>query len=175
MSRAVVLLTTLLLAAPLAIVSGCSGDVEMKVQNLASPNPMVRLETAKLAKRENDPRIATALVPLLQDPSREIRVTAADSLTYVGDTDQVPALTLALKDPEAHVRIAAVNALGRIQDERAVGPLLALLKTEPEPYSVIWALGNIGSNQALEALTPLLEAEDRYVRYQARVALLNLR
>ncbi len=175
MIRAAALLIVLLIALPSAGLLGCSNDVETKVQNLASPNPMVRLETAKMAKRENDPRIAIALVPLLQDPSKEIRLTAASSLIYVGSTEQVPALTMALRDPETEVRLAAVDALGRIQDERAVGPLLALLQTEPEPYSVIWALGNIGSNQSLDALTPLLDHEDRYTRYQTRVAMLNLR
>ncbi len=154
---------------------GCGSDLDTHIQNLQSPNPMVRLETAKLAKRENEPRLAAALTPLLSDSSKEIRLTAADSLTYIGTTEEVPALASALSDRDREVRLAAVNALGRIGDERAVVPLLKLLETEKEPYSIVWALGNIGSNMSLDALTPLLDAEDRYTRYQTRRALLKIR
>jgi len=172
MRRAFVLMIAWGLLAP---VLGCSNDVDQTVENLRSPNPMVRLEAAKLARRVDSPRVAEALAPLLQDPSKEIRLTAATSLTYVGTSQEVPFLAVALKDTDHDVRLAAVNALGRIGDERAVGPLLEMLVVEPEPYSVIWALGNIGSIQALDALTPMLDAEDRYTRYQARRAMLKLR
>jgi HEAT repeat protein len=172
MSRLLLVVLPALILAPL---QGCSSDLEQQVANLESANPMVRLEAAKLAKRDNDPRIAAALTPLLNDSSKEIRLTAADSLTYIAGEDEVPALAGALADSDREVRLAAVNALGRIQDERAVVPLLKLLQSEHEPYSIIWALGNIGSSQSLDALTPMLDHEDRYTRYQARRALLKIR
>ena len=125
MSRLILALIPALLLLPAMI--GCSDDIDQQVQNLQSPNPMVRLETARLAKRQDEPRLAAALAPLLSDPSREIRLTAATSLTYMGTTHEVPALAAALQDENREVRLAAVNALGRIQDERAVGPLLKLL------------------------------------------------
>jgi len=172
MSRLLLALVPALVLLPLI---GCNNDLEQQIENLQSPNPMVRLEAAKLAKRENDPRLASALTPLLNDSSKEIRLTAADSLTYIGGTEEVPALASALDDHDREVRLAAVNALGRIKDERAVPPLLKLLGSETEPYSIIWALGNIGSSQALDALTPMLDHEDRYTRYQTRRALLKIR
>lgn len=172
MSRLLTVLLPMLVLAPLP---GCGSDLDQQVENLASPNPMVRLEAAKLAKRESDPRLAAALTPLLDDPSKEIRLTAADSLTYIGTEEEVPALAAALADGDRDVRLASVNALGRIKDERAVVPLLKLLQSEREPYSIIWALGNIGSSQSLDALTPMLDHEDRYTRYQARRALLKIR
>ena len=172
MRRALVLMLAWGLAAPLL---GCDSEIETTVQNLQSPNPMVRLESAKMARRVDDPRVAAALTPLLNDSSKEIRLTAATSLTYVGTAQEVPSLAAALKDAEHDVQLAAVDALGRIGDERAVGPLLELLATEAKPYSVIWALGNIGSIQSLDALAPMLDAEDRYTRYQARRAMLKLR
>lgn len=172
MSRLLWVLLFVLVLVPLP---GCSSDLDDQIENLKSPNPMVRLEAAKLAKRENDPRLAAALTPLLSDPSKEIRLTAADALTYIGTNEEVPALAAALADSDREVRLASVNALGRIKDERAVVPLLKLLQTEREPYSIIWALGNIGSSVALDALTPMLDHEDSYTRYQARRALLKLR
>ena len=172
MRCALVMLLACVLGIPLL---GCDSEVEQTVENLQSPNPMVRLESAKLARRVDDPRVAEALTPLLQDSSKEIRLTAATSLNYVGTEKEVPALAAALKDADHDVQLAAVDALGRIADERAVGPLLELLATEAKPYSVIWALGNIGSIQALDALAPMLDAEDRYTRYQARRAMLKLR
>ena len=173
MSRLLLALIPTLVLFP--VMTGCSSDLDQKVENLQSPNPMVRLETAKLAKRENDPRLAAALAPLLKDSSKETRLTAANSLTYMGTAQEVPALAAALEDDDRDVRLAAVSALGHIQDERAVGPLLKLLASEPEPYSIIWALGNIGSNQCLDALATRLDDEDRYTRYQTRRALLKIR
>ncbi len=166
-----------LLAALVAVplLAGCGQDVDSYVADLQSPNPMVRLEAAKRAKHVEDERLATALAPLLQDDSSDIRVEAATSLQHIGTREQVPALIEALQDEDRDVRLAAVDALGRIRDERAVEPLVALLDTEPEPYSVIWALGNIGGTGALDPLTPMLEHDDRYVRYQAQRALLKIR
>ncbi len=154
---------------------GCGDDVDRYVTDLSSRNPMVRLEAAKLAKRVNDPRLAAALTPLLDDSSQDIRLNAAIALAYIGTAEEVPALIAALGDPSRDVRLAVVDALGRIQDERAVPSLLAMLDTEPEPYSVIWALGSIGSDQSLDALTPMLDDDNRYVRYQSRRALLKIR
>ena len=81
----------------------------------------------------------------------------------------------ALGDEDREVRLAVVDALGQLEDERAVPSLLAMLDTEPEPYSVIWALGNIGNDGSLDALTPMLDDDNRYVRYQSRRALLKIR
>ena len=166
------LIAVLLLPAALG---GCGNDVDRYITDLSSRNPMVRLEAAKLARREDDPRLAAALTPLLQDDSTDIRLNAATSLSHIGSESEVPALVTALNDADRDVRLAAVDALGRIRDDRAVVPLLAMLDTEVEPYSVIWALGNIGSDGALDALTPMLDDENGYVRYQARRALLKIR
>lgn len=156
------------------LLPACNGDIETYVTDLQSPNPMVRLEAAKRTKHLEDKRLAAALVPLLQDDGVDIRHEAALSLQHIGTREQVPALIAALQDEDRGVRLAAVDALGRIRDDRAVEPLLALLATEFEPYSVVWALGNIGSADALVPLTPLLEHDDRYVRYQARRAMLKI-
>lgn len=157
------------------LLPACNGDVDGYVADLESPNPMVRMEAAKRVKHVEDDRLAAALEPLLMDKSTDIRHEAALSLQYIGTREQVPALVGALQDEDRDVRLAAVDALGRIRDDRAVEPLLTLLATEREPYSVVWALGNIGSADALEPLTPLLEHDDRYVRYQARRAMLKIR
>lgn len=166
------LISASLLVVPLC---GCGDDVDRYVQDLGSRNPMVRLEAAKLAKRVNDPQLAAALTPLLDDGSQDIRLNAAIALAHIGTAEEVPALIAALGDESRDVRLSAVDALGRIQDDRAVPSLLAMLDTEKEPYSVIWALGNIGSDQSLDALTPMLDGDNRYVRYQARRALLKIR
>jgi|ETNmetMinimDraft_26_1059896.scaffolds.fasta_scaffold60129_2 HEAT repeat protein len=166
------LVTLVLLQVPLA---GCGDDVDRYLADLGSRNPMVRLEAAKLARRVDEPRLAAALAPLLTDGSQDIRYNAAVSLAYIGTTEQVPVLIHALGDEDREVRLAVVDALGQLEDERAVPSLLAMLDTEPEPYSVIWALGNIGNDGSLDALTPMLDDDNRYVRYQSRRALLKIR
>ncbi len=169
-TRLLLLLALLLPCGPTA----CNSEVNRYIEDLGSANPMVRLEAATRARHVDDKRLAAALAPLLQDSSTEIRLQAAISLSRIGTTEEAPALIGALKDPDREVRLAAVDALGVIPDERAVEPLCELMRSEPEPYSIIWALGSIGSDEALDDLTPMLEHDNRYVRYQASRALLKI-
>jgi HEAT repeat protein len=136
---------------------------------------MMRLEAAKRAKQYDDPRMAAAAATLLSDDSAEIRYYAAVSLQTIGSANEVPVLIATLNDEDDDVRLAAVDALGILRDERAVDPLIMMLETEPQPYSVIWALGNTGGDKALDALAPLLESDDRYISYGASRALLKIR
>lgn len=73
---------------------------------------------------------------------------------------------LILASPSEHkqVRSSAAAALGSLNDERAVEPLLNMIRSEePElAFSAAMALGQIGDSRAVSPLTKLLK-DDRYL------------
>jgi hypothetical protein len=83
------------------------------------------------------------------DPGESSR--AAAELGERGDPSAVGWLIAALGHP--HARIAAVIALGKLRDERAVEPLIAVLRDSSGPSSdAARALAAIGSPRALKAV-----------------------
>ena len=97
-----------------------------------------------------DPRmVAVRLVTLLEDPSNDVRRTAALSLGKIGHAVAVPALAQTLSDPDPLVREYSAWALGQIGEEvndEAAGRLAEALD-DPRPAvtkAAARALGNIG-------------------------------
>ena len=69
--------------------------------------------------------------------------------------DEVEKLIEQLKEDDHIVRSSAADALGEIGDERAIEPLIELLKDENVRGTAAWALGEIGGERVVE---PLIEA-----------------
>lgn len=128
-----------------------------------------------------DPQNVTSrLVTLLQDPSRDVRRTAALSLGKIGHSAATTALVGALSDPDSQVREYSAWALGQIgedvNDEAAVRLAGAL---GDERHSVkqaaAQALGKIGPRQPVIAiLTQALAVGKRGSRRAAVEALAQL-
>lgn len=168
--------------APLAmwLVCGCGPAADDIAANLSSDNPVVREDSAKMARKHDDDAVIKALVVAIQlDPSARVREHAVDSLAELEAVDAVPALIeVVQRDPEADVVSAAIDALGRLADPRAVPVLLAHLETngaDRPTLNVIWALGNIGDGRALPLLTSLRDTDDAYVAYNVERALRELK
>jgi cyclophilin family peptidyl-prolyl cis-trans isomerase/HEAT repeat protein len=83
-------------------------------------------------------------------------------------------LVAMLGDTLAHIRRRAALAAGRAQVADAVGPLSAMLATEPDPevrQMAAFALGLIGSPTAADALTTALSSSDPLLQGRAAEAL----
>lgn len=94
------------------------------LKQLASPDPDLRTRAAETARRERDPRMLQALLPLLGDPHPKVRLRAAAALEDAQAADVAQA---ALRHPSPLVRQAAcaiLCALGK--------PVLDRL-TDPDP------------------------------------------
>jgi HEAT repeat protein len=124
-----------------------------------------------------------------------MRKSAVEALGKIGSERAIEPLITALGDENRGVRESAVEALGNIASERAVEPLIDILEhgnwsvymrnravkplidvLEHRNWSVMRyraaaALGNIGSEKAVEPLITALGDEDRGVRYSALEAL----
>jgi HEAT repeat protein len=109
-----------------------------------------------------------------------VRLNAIESLAELEAGQAVPALVALLEAEEVSPEElrATVDALGRLGDVQAVPVLIAYLEAREAaapPLNAIWALGNLEDHRALEVLSRLRESKDPYVRWNATLALRNLR
>lgn len=110
------------------------------------------------------------------------------ALKASGDVDEIIQLLVILGDIKSHlatdtvlqyidhsddnVKTTAVESLGKIQDPKAVGPLLETYqKTDILKYSIVEALGNIAVEEALPVLIAAIDADDMLEYFTAIGAL----
>jgi HEAT repeat protein len=125
----------------------------------------------------NDWDMTKAKERLQSGPAIE-RCSAAYYLGEFGTKECAPILIEALSDPHAHVRRVAAHALGKLQDERAVKPLIALLEDDSQPYHVrcaaSTALGRLGDNEARPVLERAAEQSRGWLKRSAEAALARI-
>lgn len=154
----------------LPLLVACGPSAEDIAANLSSENPVVREDSAKMAKKYDDEVVIEALIAALNDEGDTVRLNAVESLAELEAEAAVPPLIAVVQaDPDPEVVSAAVDALGRIADPRAVSVLMAHLEQQgPElkTLNAVWALGNIGDGRALPLLARIrAETDDVYVIY----------
>jgi len=108
------------------------------------------------------------LVELLAADERETRVEAARALGKLRRSNTVPALVKAMGDEEVPVRRAAAEALANV-GQPAIPALVATLEGRGgrlAPYA-LWALGEIGSPAAVDALMEAAGSSRWKIRWSA--------
>ena len=156
------------------LLAGCGLSDEDIARNLKSPNPVVREDTAKIAKNYGSDAVNKSLIAALDDPSPVVRKNAVDSLASLEAKEAAPRLAELLgseTDPDTLREI--VDALGRLQDPNTAPALIDWLtaRESDPPLNAIWALGNIGDPRSLELLSRLRNSSDPIVAYNATAAL----
>ncbi|MDZ4773078.1 MAG: PVC-type heme-binding CxxCH protein [Planctomycetota bacterium] len=131
-----------------------------------------RTEAALRSTRDDDPVIRT-LSALLADPLLEVRAQAARVAGNLRLMSCVGTFIGLLRDPSPRVRMYAAFGLARTRRERAVEPLLALIREtgESDPHlrhAATYALAYCATPQLLSSL---LEDNSVHVRIAAVVAL----
>ena len=101
------------------------------------------------AKQNDALTLTSALVEQLQDPSPDIRRTAALSIGKIGHPTGTQGLVQALSDPDRFVREYSAWALGQIGEEINTDAALALVSTLEDKHpnvkkTAAKALGNVG-------------------------------
>lgn len=146
-----------------------------------SERPLASMVTTSQQGRESNAalrgaaRAVDGLVALLEDPDASVRLTAAQSLSYLQDPAAVAALAKALKeDTDPRVREAAASALGEIDDTRAVPHLVDALRTERVSKvrtKIVDALQELDDPRATSAVIVALKDPSAEVRRAAVSAL----
>ena len=160
------------------LLTACGPSADDIQRNLKSPNPVVREDSAKIARNVGGDVVVASLVAVLEDDSERVRLYAVDSLAELNDPAALPFLIKALnEDSSPEVRRQVVDALGRLRDPAAVPAIIAYLQDpshESPPLNAIWALGFIGDLSAMPVLVELRGSDDPYLTWSVDHALREL-
>jgi HEAT repeat protein len=143
------------------------------IEKLGSSDPDVVIQAARELDDYSDPAIAQALIDHLAHPDADVQEQLVKSLAHIGEAAVEP-LIARLESPGSAALTGAVLALDFIGDERAVGPLIDLLKKNLVlDIHVFNALEAIGE-PSIDPLIALLSDVDPNVRFRAARALAHL-
>ena len=156
----------------------CGPSSDDIVKNLSSSNPVVREDTAKIARNFGSDSVESGLIGVLSDPEPKVRLNAVESLIELETKEAVPPLMERLElETDPRVQRAVVDALGRLEDSRAVPALIAFVekRIDAPPLNALWALGNLEDDRALNVLAPLRASTDPHVVWNVNQALRKLK
>ncbi len=107
----------------------------------------------------------TYLREMLGVPDPELRCQAALAIFYVAPIDGLELLVGLLDDVESFVRWHTCGLLHDIGDQRAIEPLIHLMKSDPDPQvrnTAAYALGGIGDARAIPALIETMDNDHEF-------------
>jgi beta-lactamase regulating signal transducer with metallopeptidase domain len=140
----------------------------MATESFRVQNAATKLERAEPQGRREE--VARALEPLLTSPDKLTRQAGARALAVWGTRETLPVLVKALNDEFAAVPQAALQGLARLQDARAIEPILGLIRAGKHRTQAVQAFAAMGGI-AEEAALGLLDDRNSDVRFDACLVL----
>lgn len=141
---------------------------EVLIPLLDDEEEEVRIETAYALARTGNSMAEESLLKVLKDEVGHVRSAAANALGELKAKKAIPLLIEALSDPYPDVRKSVALALGKMKSYRGkiLPYLLPLCKDRKQETraSALYALGKIGGEGILDALSLTLEDESPQVR-----------
>lgn len=128
---------------------------------LKDADPNVRVAELNKLRYLKDAEVNDILLQSMSDPDLRVKVKAIDLLGAREANVAVPAMDsmLFLRSTEPIVKLHLIAALGRIGDAQAALPVIQYLSTEQDDRgrgTAVFALGEIGSDQAAPVLTKVV-------------------
>ena len=131
---------------------------------LQGDNPMAKAWSLHAIAQRGDPESALDVVPILEDESRAVRLSAVRTLYRLGQSSAVAPVRMFMRDPDEHLRGAAAYALGALGDHESASAL-SLALTDPTPWvrrNAAWSLLELG--ESLRLVASMIEDTDAGVR-----------
>jgi HEAT repeat protein len=147
--------------------------VEPLIAALKDPDSDVRRKASCVLRKVGDVRAVESLITALEDQRTVVRFHAAEALGRIGDARVTkPLIETLKKDQDKHVRKLATNAL-RQMGESTMEFLIAALtdKDADVRCRIVYALGEIGDDRAIEPLIAALKDQAEEVRRWSVLAL----
>jgi len=159
-----------------AIVRGALGDTDALIAIAQDKEAPVREGVVKMLGQIGGPAGIPIITAAAKDTNFKVRTAAMQAMAQSGtvpDERSFDSLVAALKDPSPGIRRAAASMLGKMDDPRAVPPLVAFMKTShspPDRETAVDALARHG-RPAVEALLLVLKDKNTFARQAALKAL----
>lgn len=137
---------------------------------LRDSSVLVRVEAVKSLSLVDSISSRRAIVFALSDENERVKTVAIEACGKLKISDSILNLIGFLSSFSLpRIRCAAAEALGELRDERAVKPLVALLKSEGHAtrISAVEALGKIGGREVVQAMELHLNDGNSIVRREA--------
>jgi HEAT repeat protein len=138
-------------------------DPDEMLPMLSDSDSQHRLLAARAFCEIQDERAIPYLIPLLTDPSLQIRACAAYALGHnPSDLAVEPLIDQFHREPTSYVRKGLVWALGNYCDARAIPALVQAIKTDSSPVR-LWAasalgrMGQVSYDAIIKAMPTLIE------------------
>jgi len=129
---------------------------------LKDENEGARRAAVEVLNEIGTPRHVKFLLQSIKDDDWWVRSRAADALAKIGGPRVIDAALELIRDQDEEVRRAAIEILNQTKDERAVNFLIEATR-DPDWWvreRAVDALAEIGSRNALPALTAMLDTGD---------------
>ena len=132
----------------------------------------VAWDAVSMLRQLADPSITKDLLPLLDSPTANDRLSGAAVLVKLGNKRAFDTLIALLSEKEELAGRQAMNYLRDLPEQQEIQPLLDLLKTKPEKrLLIVDILGPMGDGRAVPTLIELLKDHDEKIREHAALAL----
>ncbi|MCX4243903.1 HEAT repeat domain-containing protein [Paraliomyxa miuraensis] len=148
------------------------GDDEIHRLALGSPRPAVRAAGCGGAKKGSAQALRVRLVELLDDEASEVHLAAIEALDHLVPKDQ-QSFAVAFGSKFWGLRVRAAELCGKRRDDRAIGPMRALLalpagdiNRPPDALRqrAARAMADVGDAEAIADYVTLLDDADPIVR-----------
>ncbi len=137
---------------------------------LESHHIIVRIEALKALSKIDSDASQQAIVSAFGDHNERVKTLAIEACGKNRIAKSAPKLIDFLSPAHLpRIRCAAADVLGELKDERAVKPLITLLKSDGHAtrISAVEALGKIGGSEVKKTLKPYLQDSNSIVRREA--------
>ncbi len=144
------------------------------LDSLKQRETTARVWTLHVMAGRGRPESALDVVPILEDESRSVRLSAIRALYRLGQTEAIAPVRMFMRDNSEHLRGAAAYALGALGDRESV-PALSLALTDSKAWvrrNAAWSLLEMG--EALNLVASMTKDEDEGVRLFASNARMRL-
>jgi HEAT repeat protein len=142
-------------------------EIDIQIDLLNDSDWVVRREAIITLGEMGDERCVEPIVRCLPDGDWQVRDAAIEALALIG-SPAVELLLRYIRDYDA--RKPVIKTLGKINDERVLDPLIAMMHNDEFKDDATWALAELGK-PAVGRLLELLKDPEEVTRKQAILAL----
>ena len=152
-----------------------ANTVQHLINTLNDIDPDVRLFSAESLSYMGD-YIIDPLIELLDDEKDNLRMTAVELLSKVGNESIINPFIKLLNDKNVFIRIKVIEILGILGDDSVINPLIKSL--EDKNYmvrkTVAEVLGDIGNSKCVDPLKKVCEIDTSVVKITAESAIIKI-